>query len=199
VLETLLAVAPLPGHLLNAEALHKILKRLSMPGRDVVWSIPTYFALDGDGALDRLIRWSARSPHPDCPDEVAELAAVTVIWTFTSPNRRMRDYATKALTKLLSERLSVLPSIVQRFDGVNDKYPDSWRAIWSRGDSEPMDLEVYPAWAEYHWEGNVLDCSIEHTVFGLVGDWTQIDGVASLAGNQWNFGRRRLKRCSVRE
>ena len=27
----------------------------------------------------------------------------------------------------------------------------------------------------------------------LVGDWTQIDAIASLAGNRWFFGDRRLK------
>jgi hypothetical protein len=133
VLEIILTVAPQPQHLMNAEALHHSLRGMSMPTRDVAWSIPTYFAFDRGGALDRLIRWAARSPHADCPDEVVELTALPLIWTFTSPNRRMRDYATKALARLLSGRLSLLPSIIERFDGVDDPYVIERLAVVSHG------------------------------------------------------------------
>ena len=133
VLETILAVAPCPGHPFNADWLHNVLKSWSMPTRDVAWSIPTYFAFDNGGVLDRLIRWSARGPYPDCPDEVIELVAVPLVWTFTSPNRRMRDYLTKALTQLLSGSLSVLPSLIRRFDGVNDPYVVERLAVVSHG------------------------------------------------------------------
>ncbi len=133
VLETVLTVAPQPEHLLNAKALHRWLKRLPMPTRDVVWSIPTYFEFNRGGALDRLIRWSARGPYPDCPDEAVELAAIPLIWTFTSPNRRMRDYVTKCLSSLLSERLSVLPALIRKFDGCNDPYVVERLAVVSHG------------------------------------------------------------------
>ena len=122
MLETLLSVATQPEHLLNAYALHETLKGMSMPDRDVAWSVPTYHTLDEGGPLDRLIRWASRSRRPDCPREVVELAAITLAWTFTSPNRRLRDQATKALRQLLSEHLSVLPTLIPRFAGVNDPY-----------------------------------------------------------------------------
>ena len=32
---------------------------------------------------------------------------------------------------------------------------------------------------------------------GLVGDWTRINGVASLVENKWVFGNRRVERFSV--
>lgn len=133
VLETVLTVAPQPEHLLNANALHRWLKRLTMPKRDVAWSIPTYFSFNNGGSLDRLIRWSARGPYPDCPDEVIELAAIPLIWTFTSPNRRMRDYVTKCLSSLLSERLSVLSSLIRKFDDCNDPYVVERLAVVSHG------------------------------------------------------------------
>ncbi|MDE0527446.1 MAG: hypothetical protein OXH85_01930 [Truepera sp.] len=150
VLETFLEVAPHPGHPLNAVALHNTLKGWSMPTRDVLWSIPTYSAFDSGGALDRLIRWSARGPYSDCTDEVIELAAVPLIWTFTSPNRRMRDYATKALVRLLSGNLSVLPSLIRRFDGVNDPYVVERLAVVAHGavlcgGSEALDAAVATA------------------------------------------------------
>lgn len=81
-----LTVALLPEHPLR-DALHERLKSWSMPTGDVAWSIPTYFAFDSGGSLDRLIRWAARGPYPGCPDDVVEAAATPIAWTFTSPNR----------------------------------------------------------------------------------------------------------------
>ena len=117
-----LSVATQPQHLLNAYSLHETLKEMSMPDRDVAWSLPTYDTLDDGGPLDRLIRWASRSRRPDCPPEVVELAAITLAWTFTSPNRILRDHATKALSQLLSTHLPVLPTLASRFAGVNDPY-----------------------------------------------------------------------------
>ena len=122
VLETWLTVTTQPGHLLNAHTLHETLKETPMPDRDVAWSLPTYYTLDNGGPLDRLIRWASRSQRPDCPSDVVELAAITLAWTFTSPNRILRDHATKALSQLLSVHLSVLSSLIPRFAGVNDPY-----------------------------------------------------------------------------
>ena len=133
VIEMLLTIAPLPQHPMNADMLHDRLKSWAMPLRDAAWSIPTYFALNNGGALDRLIRWAARGPYPDYPDEVIERAAVPLVWTFTSPNRHMRDYTTKALTRLLAGNLSVLSSLIQRFDGVDDPYVIERLAVVSHG------------------------------------------------------------------
>ena len=133
VLETWLSVATQPEHLLNANRLHDALKDMTMPDRDVAWSIPTYHTLDNGGPLDRLIRWASRSRRPDCPREVVELAAVVLAWTFTSPNRRLRDQATKALAQLLSEHLSVLPALIPRFAGLNDPYVIERLAVACQG------------------------------------------------------------------
>ena len=129
VRETLLTVALLPEHPLR-DVLHERLKAWPMPTRDVAWSIPTYSAFDAGGTLDRLIRWAARGPYPSCPDGVIEAAAVPIVWTFTSPNRRMRDYATKALSQLLS---GSLPALIRRFDGVDDPYVIERLAVVSHG------------------------------------------------------------------
>lgn len=133
VLEALLTVAPHPAHPLNAEYLHKRLMEFSLPDRDMAWSKATYFAFGGGGALDRLIRWSARRPNSETPAEIVELAAIPIVWTFTSPNRRMRDYATKALVGLFSPRLGILADLLQRFRGVNDPYVAERLAVISQG------------------------------------------------------------------
>ena len=130
--EMLLMVAPLVEHPMN-DVLHERLKGWSMPVRDVAWSIPTYFEFDNGGPLDRLIRWAARGPYPECPGEVVQRAAVPIVWAFTSPNRRMRDYATKALAQLLSGSLSELPALIRHFDGVDDPYVIERLAVVSHG------------------------------------------------------------------
>ena len=133
VLETWLSVATQPEHLLNAYALHQALTCMSMPDRDAAWSMSTYYTLDSGGPLDRLIRWATRSRRPGCPREVVELAAITLAWTFTSPNRRLRDQATKALAQLLSTHLSVLPTLIRTFAGVNDPYVIERLAVSGHG------------------------------------------------------------------
>ena len=62
-----------------------------------------------------------------------ERAAVPLVWTFTSPNRYIRDYTTKALTRLLAGSLSVLPALIRRFDGVDDPYVIERLAVVSHG------------------------------------------------------------------
>ncbi len=132
-LETLLLVSTQPQHLLNAYWLHERLKQMSMPYRDAAWSLHTYNTLDDGGPLDRLIRWASRSQRPNCPSEVVELAAIVLVWTFTSPNRVLRDHATKALSQLLSAHLSVLPTLISKFAGVNDPYVIERLAVTCHG------------------------------------------------------------------
>ena len=133
VLAVLLTVAPIPQHPLNANRLHAGLMRWSMPERDVRWSIATYGTLETHGALDRLIRWIARGPDPRTSDEVVELAAIPAIWTLTSPDRLLRDYATKALSKMLSKRIPTLGKLMDRFRGVNDPYVTERLALIAYG------------------------------------------------------------------
>lgn len=133
VLDAVLTVAPHPAHPLNAEYLHKRLMGYSLPERDVAWSKATYFVFGGGGPLDRLIRWAARTPDPETPAKVLELAAIPIVWTFTSPNRRLRDYSTKALVRLCACRLDLLCNLLQRFQNVDDPYVSERLAVAAHG------------------------------------------------------------------
>lgn len=122
VFEAILSVAPIPNHPLNADHLHRVLMRSAMPDRDAGWGRRTYYAFGNEGPLDRLIRWAARGPYPECPDDVLRLAGTLIAWTFTSPNRFMRDYATKSMRQLLDGRPAVLEELVQQFAECDDVY-----------------------------------------------------------------------------
>ena len=122
MLEAVLAVAAEPGHLLNADRLHWVLARRPRPERDAWWGVETYAMVWDVTALHRLLRWAEQYPippelhpairpawprlgarirrsvtAPGAAEEVARLAATTLVWTLTSSNRFLRDRATKAL------------------------------------------------------------------------------------------------------
>ena len=122
------ALAPQPDHRLNGDGLHWYLMRQKMPDRDAWFGQSTYFALDEDGAgaAVRLARWAARGPYHDYDPDVVELAAIPLVWLFSSPNRFMRDWVTKALVQLLRGHLDVLVRLLNRFAGVDDPY------VWER-------------------------------------------------------------------
>jgi hypothetical protein len=56
-----------------------------------------------------------------------------IAWTFTSPNRFMRDYATKALRQLLETRPAVLEQLVRQFAECDDMYVIERLAIVAHG------------------------------------------------------------------
>ena len=57
--ETLLTVATIEGHPLNAESLDRNLRRRSMPERDAWWSTFLHWAWGTQGAIDRLVDWAS--------------------------------------------------------------------------------------------------------------------------------------------
>ncbi|MFB7746271.1 hypothetical protein [Streptomyces sp. NPDC056132] len=141
VLEAAVAVTAEPGHLLNADRLHRVLLRKPRPERDAWWGVETYSLLWDVTALHRLLRWAEQYPtprhlHPASltarprlgdrtrrpvqaagagDEEVVRLAATTLVWTLTSSNRFLRDRATKALVQLLLGHGDVLVSLLDRF------------------------------------------------------------------------------------
>lgn len=122
-LDTLITVASVPGHTLNALWLHERLQRDSMAERDAWWSIYLHRCWDTKGALDRLVDWaSAITPSTVIEDDAVDLCAIAVSWMLTSSNRFLRDRATKALVCLLSGRLAAVIRLIGRFAGVNDVY-----------------------------------------------------------------------------
>ena len=121
--DTLLTVSTIPGHPFNAEHLDKRLRSLSMPERDQWWSIYLHESWDTEGPVDRLVDWAlAVSPEDAIDEEVVDLAAITLAWMFTTPNRFLRDRATKALVALLSSRLESATRLVDRFADIDDPY-----------------------------------------------------------------------------
>lgn len=122
-LDVLLTVATLPGHPLNAIFLDQRLSRDSMPERDAWWSIYLHHAWGNHGAVDRLVDWASSVAHSAAlDDDTVDLSATTLSWMLATPNRFLRDRATKALVNLLTGRLGAVRRLLERFVGVDDPY-----------------------------------------------------------------------------
>ena len=104
VLNTILSVACVPGHPLNADRLHGTLCRLTMPDRDGWWSIYLHRNFDEGTPIARLVDWAWSDDTSYCADDAALLCGTALAWFFTSSNRFLRDRATKALVSLLRGR-----------------------------------------------------------------------------------------------
>lgn len=122
-LETILHVTSNPKHFFNADFLHNHLMKFSMGDRDAWWSIYINNNYRFSGAVQRLIDWSWSSEDKSyIEDESIRLLSKTISWFFTSSNRYLRDYSTKALVCLLQNRIQVLIKILKEFENVNDPY-----------------------------------------------------------------------------
>ena len=118
-----ITLAPIPGHPLNADALHKNLSRFSLADRDAWWSTFIHEQYQTQSAIDRLIDWTwspLREHHMN--RDAAALFATALAWMLTSSNRFLRDTATKSLVRLIDIRIDVLLLLLEKFKLVNDPY-----------------------------------------------------------------------------
>ncbi|WP_454729514.1 hypothetical protein [Cellulosimicrobium protaetiae] len=119
--DAVIALGPRLGHPANARWLHKRLKAQMLAERDASWSIAAYTADEDSPSLTRLQSWAPRIGEEVGTDE-AELAAITLMWLLTSPNRFLRDKVTRTLVGLLTKRLSVAATLITLAAEVDDPY-----------------------------------------------------------------------------
>lgn len=123
LLSALLSVAPIPNHPFNAEYLHQHLLSFSMPERDSWWSTFLHYQYGEQGAVDRLLQWSWSDQEKSfINDESVFLSSIALSWFLTTPNRFVRDKATKGLICLLQNRIHLIPQLLEKFKNVNDLY-----------------------------------------------------------------------------
>lgn len=120
--DALLTVAAIPDHPLNARTLHASLRSKLLPRRDRTWSRYLHRSWEPGSVVDRYLEWSNSVDARSVPDEALLLAAIALTWFFTTSNRFIRDRSTKALVRILEGRFSVLASLLDLFQDVNDLY-----------------------------------------------------------------------------
>ena len=121
--DTLITVSAIPGHFFNADFLDSRLRQDNMADRDTWWSTYLHRTWGNEGPVDRLVEWAFNiSPGDTVDEEVVDLAAITLGWMLSTPNRFLRDRATKGLVALVTGRLTSLERLVNRFADVDDPY-----------------------------------------------------------------------------
>ncbi|KKQ46297.1 MAG: hypothetical protein US63_C0003G0010 [Candidatus Moranbacteria bacterium GW2011_GWC2_37_8] len=122
-LEPLLSLSAFPDSPLNARLLNSLLREFTMPERDSWWSTFLHYQHGEHGAVDRLLQWAwSNQERKHIADESIFLTSITLAWFLTTPNRFIRDKATKGLVCLLQDRINLLPQLLTEFRDVNDIY-----------------------------------------------------------------------------
>jgi len=123
LLNAFLSIAPIPNHPFNAERLFQHLTKFSMQERDSWWSTFLHYQYGEQGAVDRLLQWSwSDQGKKHINDKSIFLTSIALPWFLTTPNRFVRDKATKGLVCLLHNRIHLLPKLLEKFKDINDPY-----------------------------------------------------------------------------
>ena len=124
-LKTTLLLSSEPNHPLNSDSLHHYLMNYTMAKRDAEWSIyihHIYDDYDKSNIVQMLIEWGEKHSIKHLSDESVRLYSQTLLWFLTSPNRKIRDCASKSLIRVLKDHVNVLCLLIDEFNKVNDPY-----------------------------------------------------------------------------
>lgn len=123
-LENILLISGVPDHPYNALYMHEILMAMSLAHRDagfLYWLSESYN--DSASGVRRLIDWSWKDQYrKEVTDESTLLSAIALSWFLISPDRNIRDSATKSIICLLQYREHLIVELLQKFEGVDDPY-----------------------------------------------------------------------------
>lgn len=123
VLETLLTLAIMPEHPLNALFLHTQLCAFQMAERDGWWSTFLHHSWERQQMAYRIVEWAYRLPiDHNLEEDVVDLCALMLAWMCTSSHRHLRDRATSAMVNLLTNRLERVIHLVDQTCQIDDLY-----------------------------------------------------------------------------
>lgn len=121
---TLVLVSTKIGHFFNAEFTVENILRSSMPDRDAIY-IPLFeeFYYEDGSSINRLLDWCLYLKNSEnISEETIRLSSIMVATFLLSSNNSLRDKSTKALVKLLSGKVNILISVLDKFKDVDDPY-----------------------------------------------------------------------------
>lgn len=186
--EAVLALAPREGHPGNADWLHEYLTPLNMAERDATWSIAAFQTDEYSDAYRRLTAWARRLSDGASREEI-RLASVALMWLLTSPNRFLRDDASKTLIKLLCADLEVAAYLVAAARHIDDPYVQervftcTYGAVLVNGDNDRHGahavLESLTAWCRAGLPVDVIARDSARGIAAWSVDRGLLDGSAS--------------------
>lgn len=121
-MEALFALSTRAGNRLNAFYFHNTWAVVPMARRDGVLSGYFHSTYGEQKGLDRLLRWALKSDLSTMSDETVELWVTQLCWFCAAADRRVRDHATKAMVRLMSNYPHKWIDILKRFFDFDDDY-----------------------------------------------------------------------------
>lgn len=125
--ETILSVSMKSDFYFNAKKIHSYLMQFSLSERDLIWTTWLQEKYKKEkynvSSIQRLIDWAWDAEELlYLSDDSITLTSVMLGWFLVSANRSLRDAATKALVCILKDRVHLLPTLLNKFEDVNDPY-----------------------------------------------------------------------------
>ncbi|MBP9036552.1 MAG: hypothetical protein KBG38_01995 [Candidatus Cloacimonas sp.] len=121
--DALLTIAPIENHPYNALWLNDFLNSISMPRRDAFWSVFLHNQNNENCSVDRILKWArTENAAKFVTDNSLFLIGITLSWFLTTPNRFVRDRATKGLASLFIYRPSLIIKLLKNFEHIDDIY-----------------------------------------------------------------------------
>ncbi|MGA2916104.1 MAG: AVAST type 2 anti-phage system protein Avs2 [Sedimentisphaerales bacterium] len=121
--ETLITVSSIKEHPYNTHFTHTYLMKYPLAERDASWSIYIFYHVGEKGAIDRLIDWALSDEDKSrIDDESIYLVAKMLAWFLTTSQRYLRDWSTKAMVNLLTNKIYLIKRLLADFEKVNDPY-----------------------------------------------------------------------------
>ncbi|NET41796.1 hypothetical protein [Okeania sp. SIO2B3] len=122
ILDAIFGIAVIPNHPLNAEFIDELLNQHSLTSRDPFWSALLQEDFEKKGGAWRLIEWSLQADLSSFSQETSRLWAIFLSWCCAASDRRVRDRATKGLTRLFMSHSSIIKITLVRFFDIDDDY-----------------------------------------------------------------------------
>lgn len=119
-----LTLATSRDHPLNAEHLHDVLLGFDVADRDHDWSLFLHEEWnDRTSEVYRLINWGfSMENEPIESRDLKRLMSITLAWFFSSPNRYVRDRATKAIINIVDSDIDLCIELIELFQELDDPY-----------------------------------------------------------------------------
>ena len=112
----------IPKHPYNADSFHELLCSQSLAARDCSWAPLMHKSFQERGSVWRILEWSLKANVDDYSKDTHQLWATVLAWLCSSPDRRIRDRATKGLVRILVARSEIVGTLLKRFHDVDDDY-----------------------------------------------------------------------------
>lgn len=122
LIETLLVVAPITNHPLNADFMDKYFNKLTMAKRDSFWIEIIHNDVQFGSSILRSLNRLSRKQCQTYNKETKRLIGIVLGWSLASTNNLYREECIITLVNLLDKDFSLANEILGVFANVNDPY-----------------------------------------------------------------------------